>query len=66
MCEVTILPGLIGPLKGCEKPNSLAHHSIFDKKASNAMNVNEHFFRIGHYLAQIDNILNALGHICII
>ena len=44
----------------------LTHCSILDKKASNAMNVNEHFFRIGHYLAQIDNILNALGHICII
>ena len=47
------------------KGQSITHCSIFDKKASNAMNVNEHFFRIGNYLAQIDNILNALGHTCI-
>ena len=44
----------------------LSHHSIFDKKASNPMNATEHFFRIGYYLAEIDKILNFLGHICII
>ena len=48
------------------KLSLLAQCSIFDKKAPNAMDVNEHFLRIGHYLAQFDNILNALGHICII
>ena len=47
-------------------PIAVPHCSIFDEKASNAMNVNEHFFRIGHYLAQIDNILNAFGHSFII
>ena len=28
------------------------------------MNANEHFFRIWYYLAQIDKILNVLGHKC--